>query len=398
MDLSHLPRRNLERHPGRTAGLAAIVALLSFAVLAGTLLVASLDAGLSSLEERLGADIVVAPYSAKTQYDLLNDVLLEGTPSSFYMDRSVVDEVASIKGVEAATPQYYLATMKAGCCSMPVQIIGYDPDTDFVVRPWTARSFSGELQTMDVVVGCNITGGVGDSIVFYNKTCRIVAKLDKTGTEMDNAVYATDDTLRELIRAAEDIGYLDHEDPDSVVSTVLVKVADGYDVDGVLGQIKLYVHGISAASARSMTSSVSDSVSSVSRVLSTTFAVVWVLVAAVLVVAFLVVGRQRTREFAVLRVVGASRRALRRVALREALLVSLLGAAVGVAMAVAVVVGFEGALESALGVPFLLPGAPAIALDALLVFVVTVAAGCAASLVSASRLSAVDPGQTLREE
>lgn len=398
MDLSRLPRRNLERHPGRTAGLAAIVALLSFAVLAGTLLVASLNAGLASLEERLGADIIVAPYSAKTQYDLLNDVLLEGTPSSFYMDRSVVDEVASIEGVEAATPQYYLATMKAGCCSMPVQIIGYDPDTDFVVRPWIARSFSGELQTMDVVVGCNITGGVGDSIVFYNKTCRIVAKLDKTGTEMDNAVYATDDTLRELIRAAEDIGYLDHEDPDEVVSTVLVKVADGYDVDGVLGQIKLYVHGISAVSARSMTSSVSDSVSSVSRVLSTTFAAVWVLVAAVLVVAFLVVGRQRTREFAVLRVVGASKRALRRVALREALLVSLLGAAVGVGVAVAVVVGFEGALESALGVPFLLPGAPAIALDALLVFVVTVAAGCAASLASASRLSAVDPGQTLREE
>lgn len=398
MDLNKLPRQDMRRHPGRTAGLVALVALLSFAVYGGTLLVGSLRTGLASLEDRLGADIVVAPYSAKTHYDLLNDVLLEGTPSSFYMDKSVVDEVRAIEGVEEATPQYYLATMKAGCCSMPVQIIGYDPETDFVVKPWIARTHEGDLGLMDVVVGCNISGGVGDTIVFYNQTCNIVAKLDETGTEMDNAVYATDATVKELIRAAEGIGYLDHEDPDQVVSTVLVKVADGYDPDVVLGQIKLYVSGVSAVTTRSMTSSVADSVGSLAGILTTVFAFVWVLVAAVLVVAFLVAGRQRTREFAVLRVLGVSRKGLRRLALREALAESVAGSAIGVALAAVVVVGFNGALEEAFGLPFLLPDVPTMLLSALLVFALTVVAGCAASYASAARLAKVDPGQTLRDE
>lgn len=400
MDLRHLPLRNLTRHAGRTAGLAAIVALLAFAVYGGTLMVASLQSGLNSLEARLGADIIVAPYSAKTHYDLLNDVLLEGTPSSFYMDKDVVEEVAAVDGVEAASPQYYLATMKAGCCSMPVQIIGFDPATDFTVKPWIARSYGGDLQLMDVVVGCNITGGVGDSIMFYNRTCNIVAKLDETGTSMDNAVYTTDATVKELIRAAEEIGYdpSSHEDPEQVVSTVNVKVKDGYDVDYVLGQVKLYVSGISAVSTRAMTSGVSDSVGAMSGVIATVFAVVWVLVAVVLVVAFMVVGRQRVREFAILRVVGVSRRGLKGIVLKETAVISLIGAVCGIVLAAAIVIGFNGALESALGLPFLLPDAATMALYALLTLVVTLVAGCAASYASAARLSKVDPGQTLREE
>lgn len=398
MDLKHLPARNLARHMGRTCGLAAIVALLAFTVFGGALLVTSLQTGLKSLEDRLGADIIVAPYSAKTKYDLLNEVLLEGTPKSFYMDASVVDKVAQIDGVEIASPQYYLATMKASCCAMPVQIIGYDPETDFVVKPWITRTLDKDLELMDVVVGCNVSGAVGDTISFYKVNCNIVGKLDETGTSMDNAVYATAETVRALISAAEEIGYLDHEDPEQVVSVVMVKVADGYDVDTVLGSIKLYVRGISAVSARSMTSSVSDSVASMSGIMRVAFAVVWVVLAAMLVVAFLVVGRSRSREFAVLRVMGASRRSLKGIVLKESLVLSIFGALVGILLAAFVVVEFNGALESALDLPFLLPGAGTMLVDALVVFLITVIVGCAASYISAAKLSKVDPGQTLREE
>lgn len=400
MDLKKLPLANLKRHGGRTAGLAALVALLAFALYGGSLLVTSLQNGLESLEARLGADIVVAPYSAKTQYDLLNDVLLEGTPSSFYMDKDAVDKVAAIDGVEIASSQYYLATMKASCCAMPVQIIGFDPQSDFTVKPWIARSYGGEMRLMDVVVGCNVSGSVGDDILFYKKNCRIVAKLDETGTSMDNAVYATSETVQALIQAAVDMGYdpASHQDPDEVVSIVNVKVADGYKVDDVLGAIKLYVPGVSAVETRTMTSGVADSVGAMSTVIATVFGVVWVLLAIVLVVAFMVVARQRTREFAILRVIGASRKKLRRIVLKESALIGSLGALAGIVAALVIELGFNTALESALGLPFLMPGASIIALYAALAFAVTVLAGCAASYFSAMRLSKVDPGRTLREE
>lgn len=400
MDLKKLPLANLKRHMGRTTGLAAIVALLAFALYGGSLLVTSLQNGLESLEARLGADIVVAPYSAKTQYDLLNDVLLEGTPSSFYMDADTVEQVAAIDGVEIASGQYYLATMKASCCSTPVQIIGFDPETDFTVKPWISRTYGGDMELMDVVVGCNVSGSIGDNIMFYKKNCRIVAKLDETGTSMDNAVYATNETVQALIQAATDMGYdpASHQDPEEVVSIVNVKVADGYNVDDVLGAIKLYVSGVSAAETRTMTSDIADSVGAVASVIATVFGVVWVLLAAVLVVAFMVVARQRTREFAILRVIGTSRKGLRRIVLKESVVIGSLGAVVGIVVALALEVGFNTALESALGLPFLLPDVSTIALYALLAFVVTVVAGCAASYFSAMKLSKVDPGRTLREE
>lgn len=400
MDLKKLPLANLKRHMGRTTGLAAIVALLAFALYGGSLLVTSLQNGLESLEARLGADIVVAPYSAKTQYDLLNDVLLEGTPSSFYMDADTVEQVAAIDGVEVASGQYYLATMKASCCSTPVQIIGFDPETDFTVKPWISRTYGGDMELMDVVVGCNVSGSIGDNIMFYKKNCRIVAKLDETGTSMDNAVYATNETVQALIQAATDMGYdpASHQDPEEVVSIVNVKVADGYNVDDVLGAIKLYVSGVSAAETRTMTSDIADSVGAVASVIATVFGVVWVLLAAVLVVAFMVVARQRTREFAILRVIGTSRKGLRRIVLKESVVIGSLGAVVGIVVALALEVGFNTALESALGLPFLLPDVSTIALYALLAFVVTVVAGCAASYLSAMKLSKVDPGRTLREE
>ena len=399
MDLKKLPLQNLSRHAGRTVGLAAIVALLTCAVYGGMLVVSSLQSGLASLEARLGADIVVAPADARTQYDL-SDVLVEGVPSSFYMDKSYVQKVAAVEGVELAAPQYFLATMKAGCCAMPVQIIGFDPDADFTVKPWIARTYGGELGDLDVIAGCNISGGVGDQIQFYGETCTIVAKLAETGTSMDNAVYGSAETVKHLVEAAVDLGFspLAHEDPQQVVSTVMVKVADGYNVDDVLGSIKLKVRGVSAVATRTMTSDVADSVAGMSGVIQVVFGVIGVLALVVLVVAFLVVGRHRTREFAVLRVVGASKRALSGIVVKEAAIISAAGALAGVLVALVVVVAFNGALENALGLPFLLPDAVTMALLAAATFVLAMVAGCGASYASAARLAKVDPGQTLREE
>lgn len=399
MDLKKLPFQNLSRHVGRTFGLAAIVALLTCAVYGGALVVTSLQSGLDSLEARLGADIIVAPATARSQVSL-DEVLLEGVPKSFYMDKAFVEKVAAREGVEVASPQYFLATMKAGCCAMPVQIIGFDPETDFTVKPWIARTYGGDLGMLDVIAGCNISGGVGDTIQFYGENCTIVAKLAETGTSMDNAVYATGDTVKRLVEAAIDLGFspLAHEDPQQMISMVMVKVADGYNVENVLGDIKLHVRGVSAVATRTMTSDVADSVAGMAGVIQVVFGVIGVLAAVVLVVSFVVVGRHRTREFAVLRVIGASQRALSRIVVTEGAIVSAGGALVGIAVALLVVISFNGALENALGLPFLLPEPAMMALLAGGAFVIAMVAGCGASYASAARLAKVEPGQILREE
>ena len=399
MNLKKLPLNNLVRNAGRTAGLAALVAILAFVILGGSLVMSSLQNGIASLEARLGADVIVAPATAKSQQDI-SDILVEGVPGQFYMDASVLDQIAGREGVQAASPQYYLATVKAGCCSMPVQVIGFDPATDFSVQPWIARTYGDDLGLDQVVVGSNITGAPGASIMLYGVECDIVSKLEETGTKLDNAVFATNETVQHLISEAVSRGFPpdSHEDPATRLSTVQVKVADGCDPDDVADDINLHVRGVYAVATRAMTSSVSESVSGIARVVGVLMGVTWVLAAAVLVIAFSVAGRHRAREFAVLRVIGASRRAISGLVVKEAAFTSALGAVVGIAMALVVVLAFNSALEDALGVPFLTPDAGTIALFAIGAFLVTMVAGPAASALSARRSSRVDAGQVLREE
>ena len=255
MDLKKLPIANLVRRPGRTVLLVALVALLAFTAFGGSMLVTSLRNGLSSLEDRMGADVIVAPKMANSQFDL-EEIMVEGVPGSFYMDKSFTQKIAERDGVEKVSPQYFLATVKAGCCSMPVQIIGIDPATDFTIQPWIARSYADELGFLDVVAGCNIAGAPGTEIRFYGIDCRIVAKLDETGTSLDNAVFATGETVQRLIEgsAEQGISVLAENDPASVISTVQVKVANGRNVSDVVDDINLHVRGVKAVAARSMMS------------------------------------------------------------------------------------------------------------------------------------------------
>ena len=399
MDLKRLPFANVRQHLGRTVGLMVLVALLAFVVYGGTLVMSSLQNGLASLESRLGADILVAPATAASKNDL-EEILTNGTPGEFYMNRSAIQQIAAREGVEAASPQYYLATIKAGCCSYPLQIIGFDPETDFTVQPWIDRGSVGALDREQIITGCNVTGAPGATLRFYGVDCTIVARLSETGTALDNAVFCTIDTVSDLIAAARTLDVASHDDfdPTQVVSTVLVKVANGYNVEQVLGDIKVHVRGVSAVQTKAMTSSVADSVAGTASVVGTLMAVIWVFAAAVLVVAFVVIGRSRTREFAILRVLGASRKALARIVLTESVVISAIGAVAGVLLAGVLVLAFNSSLEGALGLPFLTPDAGTLAGYALLAFALAMIAGPAASAVSALRLSKVDPGQVLREE
>ena len=399
MSIGKLALANLRHHMGRTVGLVVLVALLAFVALAGSLVMSSLQSGLESLEARLGADIIVAPKTAKSKVDL-EEVLVEGVPGSFYMDASIVDKIAARDGVEKVSPQYYLATVKAGCCSMPVQVIGFDPETDFTIQPWIERTYQGALDRDTVVVGSNITGAPGATIRLYGIDCTIVAKLEETGTSLDTAVFATNETLCDLIdgSSARGLAVLEERNPEEVVSTVQVKLADGYRVDDAADDINVHVRDVWATPTRSMTSGVADGVAGTSRVIGSLVAVIWVLAIVVLVVAFSMTGKQRAREFAVLRVAGASRSLLSRLVLAEAFVVSFIGALVGVVAALVVVIAFNGAIEGSLGLPFLLPAVSSMVVFGILAFAVALVAGPATSVVSACRLSRVDVGQVLRED
>ena len=125
-----LALRNLAGRPARTAVLTVLAALLSLTVFGGTLIVTALRTGLHALEDRLGADIMVVPYEATTKTNL-EQIVLQGATGYFYMDNARAEKVLSREGIGQVSPQFFLASASTSCCSISVQIIGFDPETDF---------------------------------------------------------------------------------------------------------------------------------------------------------------------------------------------------------------------------------------------------------------------------
>lgn len=398
MNWRKLPLKNLTRRPGRTAALMLLTAFLALSVFGGSVVVGSLQSGLNSLEARLGADVIVMPAEAESKVSFKN-LLLQGTAGAFYMDASALQRVQEVEGVAQAAPQTFLASLKADCCAVKVQIIGIDPEADFTVKPWIEQSYSRALDDMEVVVGCRVNADVGEDLRIYDLNTHVTARLAETGTGFDTAVYCNMDTMNTLLKAAEDKG-VTHKittDGDDMISAVYVRVADGYDVGKVCNALNGHVRKATAVRAKTMLTGVSDSLAGVSHTVTLLIGAVWLLAIVILLIAYAMMINERRREFAVLRLLGASRKALAALMLKEAALCSLLGGALGVALAAAVVFPFTTLIETKLGLPYLTPNPATVLTLAAVTVLLTLLIGALASAWAAFRLSRSDPGTTLRE-
>lgn len=390
--------RNLARRPARSAGLIVLAVLLSFTVFVGTLVVRSLRTGLSSLNDRLGADIMVVPYEATTRSSFEN-ILLQGSMGYFYMDSSYLDKIAKMEGVGKISTQFYLVSTSSGCCSVPVQIIGFDPETDFTISPWVKKSYGRTLNDLDIVVGNDLNAFVGDTLRFYGVDVHVAAKLEKTGTGLDTAVYTNKNTIQTLIRASLDkkLNHFQNIDPDKVISCILLNVADGYTPEEVTNEINIHVRKVEAVQTKNMISDVSGSLTGVSDVIGILAAAVWVLALGIMIAVFMLSVGERKREFAVLRAMGASRKKVSRIVMVEGMTVSVLGSLAGAITGAVLVLSFSSLIESQLGLPFLVPSFGQILLTAVVSILVSMLAGSLSSIVASYKISRMDTALILRE-
>lgn len=397
MSYTNLPLRNLKSTPLKTAAMIFLTFILSFCLFSGSIVIMSLQNGIGRLEDRLGADVVVIPNSAKRKIDP-NFMLLNGTPGYFYMPKQNFDMISHIEGVDKISAQTFLASLSASCCSVPVQIIGFDQKTDFIIQPWIKKSYGKPLGYGDVVVGASVNADVGDTIQFYNQQCKIVAKLESTGTGFDTAVYTNAETINMLIDASIQMGLnpVFQGKAEDVISSIYIKVKDGYDITKVSNDINLRIRRVKAIPAKSMLSGIAGSLSAVSQSIEFLIYAVWIMVFIILIIAFSLPIGSRKKEFAVLRILGISRKKLAKIILKESAIISMIGGIIGLAAGSIFIIPFSGLIESSLKLPFLIPDFQIIVALSIAIFVTVFAIGAIASAYSAFRLSRVDTASILR--
>jgi putative ABC transport system permease protein len=393
-----IARENLGQRPFRTAGLALIVFVFSFLLFGGSVLTESLRSGIDSMSRRLGADLMVVPYGYEKQ---LQSALLRGEPSSFYLRQSLEQKVKAMDGVDRVSSQIFVASLRAACCTLPVQLIGFDPETDFIITPWLKNRLSRELGDDEIIVGSKIEGEPGGHLTFFGKRYRIAARLDRTGMGFDTSVFLKLDTARKMIRKLEIAPLFEVKNLDQIVSSVMVKARAGQDTRALANAI-LQRHAmdfnLDMVVSRTMMSDIASRLQSFSRVIYGLGGMLWLLATGVLMLVFSIVLNERSREFSLLRVLGASKRKLSAILLTESFLTSLAGTVCGLFLSALLVFPFRALISNAIGLPFLLPALPKIGWLFLLSLTISAGIGPIACLYSAWRLGKTDIDTALRGE
>ena len=146
-----------------------------------------------------------------------------------------------------------------------------------------------------------------------------------------------------------------------------------------------------------MITDVSSSLLAISRVILGLIGAIWGMGFLLLFLAFAMIARERQQEFALLRVLGSTKKALKGLIRKEAFLCCLSGGFVGIGLACLLVFPFQTLIEMSLSLPYLIPEPSGLFLIALGALGASVASGFASSAFAAWRLSQADPGRLLRQ-
>lgn len=388
---------NLMRRPFRTVALMVLVSILSFVLLGGSLVTLSLKNGTDALSKRLGADLLIVPqgYEQRTE-----KILLGGEPSTFYMNEAWTKKISSIEGVRAASPQLFVASLNADCCSAAVQIIGFDQSSDFTIEPWVKSALPGTLSMDEIVIGGAVSGTVGSKLKFLGRNYTVAAKMESTGTGFDNSVFMSFQAAK---RAADD--YVAKTGgakvPVNAVSSITVSVRGGYSAGDVRENINRAFDnenpGISVIAAEKIVSNVSGNLRSTMNLAIALAAFLWVLSVLILGIVFSVVLHERKREFGILRSLGATKKKLASMMLLESGGISLCGGVLGIGFCALLNLPVRTYIQQTMNMPYLQPSALQFAVITAASLILSFAVGPVSSLASVFRICSDDTYSVIRE-
>ncbi|MBR5413478.1 MAG: ABC transporter permease [Fibrobacter sp.] len=388
---------NYLRNPFRSFGLSLLIALLAAVLLVAGLLSLSLSKGLNRLSSRLGADVIVIPQGSE-----INDqsVLLLGDSKYAYLPQGLLEFIRGLNGIENATPQYYLTSLSSSCCDQKVAIIGFDPATDFVIQPWIHEVFTEKIPKGAIVVGSEIHVEEKKTVKFFGHEYPVAATLEPIGNKLDQAVFVDISTLATIREAAQEKGvtFLYQNESDAVsYSSILIKLAEDADLERLSREIHTRFDNVQIRSRKDMFSGLEKSADFLQVVLWVIVTFFLIIAVAAIVISFSLSTRERRREYALLRIVGFTRKRLRTLVLGESLLVSAAGAYIGLLLASVAFFTFKIWIGEHVNVPFIVPGNAEIVAVYTVVILLLHSVGPVAVYGVANKVSKIDAYAALRE-
>ncbi|MDR2184663.1 MAG: ABC transporter permease [Treponema sp.] len=399
LNTGRLSLENLKAKPVRTACLVVTAAVLAFTIFGGSILALNLRQGLAAMTRRFGADLMVVPAGSSEK---AQSILLRGAAGYFYFDAAIAGRIARTEGIACASPQFFLTSLSESCCDAMVQLIAYDPETDFVIQPWMAEKYNRTVEDGQIVAGSRIAIRPDGTIRLLGHTYPVAARLSRSASGLDTSVFMTMNTMRLLIGRArvEGYGFLASQEREmsrGAVSVVLAKAGPPASPARLAQIIGRENAGVDVVVSQSIFSGISETLAGLTAYIHLFSIVLWVLALIVLAAVFSGSIHERKKEFAVLRILGATRGKLAGMVLGESVMAGIAGGAAGIILAGTVIFPFSTLISERLELPYLDAPLPSIIPLVLGSLFLSVLAGSLAPLYSAIRISKAETYYTMRE-
>jgi len=397
MHLLQLARRNIAGNAFRSWVVALCACLVAGLALGTALILRGADSSLRLANQRLGADIVVVPEGT---VEKVEGALLMGHTTRVWMPTRNLDLIAAVPGVQTASPQIYLSTLlNASCCSVPnMFLVAYDPSTDFTLEPWLKSTIGQGLRLGEVVGGAFVFTPEGEqNIQIYGYLVTLKANLEPTGTGIDQSMFMTMETARDIARVSVTMAVAPLEIPEDSISAVMVRLEPGADPQATAVEIMHRVQGVTPIVSSNLFQAYRKQLGSLRAGIGATLSLTLGLSVVLIGLVFSMAANERRRELGVLRAMGASRTFVFRTLLVEAGMLALAGALTGIVLTVLVVYLFHTLIVVTLGLPVLLPALSTLVLEVLAGLAVALVVITLAALLPAWRISRLDPAIAMRE-
>ncbi|MBC3795618.1 ABC transporter permease [Acetobacterium tundrae] len=371
------------------------VTLLAFTMFSVSIISRSTENGLSSVVNRLGADIMVVPEEGG---DSVQSLLFQGIPCTTYFDAGIEEKIKNVEGVEKTSPQLYLATLSASCCDSQLQLIAFDPKTDFVIQPWLKSSLHNNLSAGSVVVGSSVNKKAGDTITFYGIEFKVAGRMERTGMGYDSSVFLNFEDAQKILESPNIEKNKDLKQVDNIISTVVVDIGTN-SISKVSDQIKKELSGNSVGvyTSETLTHSIAGSIANFKDLEKFTEAISFLSAAVALLSLFAITINERKKEFGILLSIGTRHKQIFQIIVTEATTITIFGAILGIVIGAITVFPFSIVISQKLALPYLLPELTEIAGLVIKILVISVSTGICSAIFATKRLLACDASELVKE-
>lgn len=397
MNLLRLALKNIEDNAFRSWIVAICAGLVVAFIIGATLVINGSQESMQKVMERLGADITVIPSGNQT---IVEQAFLMGVPVDIWMNRAVVEEIATMEGVAIVSPQLFLSTMRgASCCSVSdMFMVAYDPATDFTVHPWMEDNLGRELKLGEAIGGVYISNSEGrDDILVYGYSIELLGNLEPTGSGLDQSLFFTYETAMDIARLSPMQAERELMINPNAISTALVRLEDTADPFLVAQEIEASIPGINAITSANLFREQRERVDLLVNSVTSLSIIAWVMALVLIGFVTSTAISSRTWEIGVLRVLGATRTEVIKTLLLESSLLTVAGSLVGIIFAIVVITLFRNLIMNTLEVPIYIPSMGELLLLMLIVVGLSLASVFLATLIPILRISNQEPSTSIKE-